>query len=356
MTIPRKTHKNYRPSSDESVLVRFARQFSEKKRPTYEEANIFKELFYSLVPKISLEDLQSLSSILASASSIPRPIIVYLAMEQINVASSILLASPVLNETDLMAIAAKKAGAHADVIARRDKISNSLKIHLEKLKLQEKNKPQNLLNEHIEKAPEEHINTSTKPTNTPLTTTEPFVDRSSELIKLASKVTGSSRKTQANNIPLKKADFENQLLSQMRYGDHDAFVQSLAFRSGLKYNYITKLFQNEDVGNLASLFRALDIQPSISSRLLLLASRKLGQNSAIFSQVLSMYSRLSAEKCRDQFAQKGANFVHYEKPEHVDTPHFAKLLEERRHSLSVNKISNNRIDTSISKKKNLSTL
>ncbi len=322
MNTPTKKKRSFKPKNQKSTLLEFARAFSTKDRPNQVEINIFRDLFYSLVPKTSPEDLDAISSILASSSYTPRPVAMYFAMESLHIASPFLLFSPVLNNSDMIAIASNRPHTYADVIKRRDNISEPLAKHLDELK-----KPGDVEKQNI--AVSSNINSTVKLDE------NKNVDLSSELISLANKGGRLEHSKQPANTTIGLESFERDLLEKLRNSRTHDFKNSLAQKTGLSFNVISEFIGSDDIGKLASLYRALDIDPIISVRLLLMTSPILGRNKDVFAQVVDMFKKLDVMECQQQFIPMGARFSVNTPREHssVDKSHFAKLVAERRRSV-----------------------
>jgi len=328
-----KKQRRFKPKTEQSTLLESAKAFSHKERPSLQEINIFRELFYTLVAKTSPTDLEVISGVLARLPFTPRPIAMYLAMEPIEIASPFLLFSPVLNDSDLRAISESRPAEYSDIIRRRDVVSQTLveqtdhqegkrskEVQKGSLKLKKETPMQPPL---VKAQPVENVEITAKPK-----------DRSSELIALANKGGRLERKKNPQPIPLMETDFESTLLALLRNGEHEKFARKLAAKTGLDGQLISDYVALDDIGQLAALYRALDIQPTISARLLLLTSQNLGRDGNIFSRIIVMFKQLNVSECQQQFIKLGADFTSKPITEaNPDKPHFARLVADRRRSL-----------------------
>ena len=83
--------RQIKPKPLRSTLLENARAFASLARPTPKDAEKFRELFYTLVVKQKPAELEELSRILANVADTPRPIALYLAKEDLDIASPVLL-------------------------------------------------------------------------------------------------------------------------------------------------------------------------------------------------------------------------------------------------------------------------
>lgn len=80
-------------------------------------------ILMNLIRQAEIDLKQALAERLASAENIPQELIVYLANDDISVARHVLLASPVLNDIDLMYVITSKGEEHWQTIAGRPNLS-----------------------------------------------------------------------------------------------------------------------------------------------------------------------------------------------------------------------------------------
>jgi hypothetical protein len=86
---------------------------------TLEDERYYTELALRLIEAVDAPQRQALAARLASYPSAPRPVLLRLAQDEIDVAAPILEHSPCLTADDLRTIAAERGGAHAEIIAAR---------------------------------------------------------------------------------------------------------------------------------------------------------------------------------------------------------------------------------------------
>jgi hypothetical protein len=86
---------------------------------TLEDERYYTELALRLIEAVEAPQRQALAARLASYPSAPRPVLLQLANDEIEVAAAILEHSPCLTADDLNTIASERGGAHAQMIAAR---------------------------------------------------------------------------------------------------------------------------------------------------------------------------------------------------------------------------------------------
>jgi hypothetical protein len=86
---------------------------------TPDDERYYTELALRLIDATDIAQRAALAARLASYPSAPRPVLLRLANDVVEVAASILEHSPGLSPSDLAAIAEERGAAHADIIARR---------------------------------------------------------------------------------------------------------------------------------------------------------------------------------------------------------------------------------------------
>ncbi|MEZ5880781.1 MAG: hypothetical protein R3D35_08985 [Nitratireductor sp.] len=101
------------------ILVDATRDLTNNPRPSAQQIEAYKELFYQLADRLLPADRRLISALVARSAFTPRAVALYLAQDSLDVAIPCLLYSPVLGELDLKEIARKMGPAHGDVIAKR---------------------------------------------------------------------------------------------------------------------------------------------------------------------------------------------------------------------------------------------
>lgn len=101
------------------ILVDATRDLTNNPRPSAQQIEAYKELFYQLADRLLPADRRLISTLVARSAFTPRAVALYLAQDSLDVAIPCLLYSPVLGEMDLKEIARKMGRSHGDVIAKR---------------------------------------------------------------------------------------------------------------------------------------------------------------------------------------------------------------------------------------------
>jgi len=327
-----------------SNLLDSAKTFLINEKPSAQEINIFRDLFYTLVGKTSAGDLEAISRILARSVFTPRPIAMYLAMEPLDIAAPFLLISPVLNDSDLIAISGNRMEGYVEVIARRDNLSQRLRDHLESLDTNISDlkaiKPEITSPPLTEPVKGELVSASraesTKSDASKSSSQKPK-DLSAQLVALANKGGKIERKRNSEVVIPNPADLEATALHLLREGQHMQFAEMLARKTGLDRQLLLDYVTLDDIGKLAALYRALHFTSTMSIRLLLLTSSNLGRSPGVFNQIAAMFEQLDISECQKQFIALGANFTAkpQAKTQTVDAPHFTSLVAERRRSVQM---------------------
>jgi hypothetical protein len=314
-------------SKTSKVLLEATRNFGCIQRPSREQVNEYKELFYQLIERVSASDKRLISAMLARGVFTPRAVALYLAQDKTDVAAPFLLYSPVLGDLDLRAIARKKGADHAAIVAKRrmpmDDYTKSTLLEVTSKELQAIQ----------QKAPE--------PESLPVTAASvlPAVEppsspkwlASEEIVALASiggrlgrqekAETRSEIKSEistnaiahANVHPSVKANFQLpksetrqllQLARQRKVGELAAFIQNLC---GLESAATMKLVQSQKT-ELTYLVKALGLSAPHDIQLLMMLSPVISRDVAIYRETKNLLAGLDVGICRMIFNEIGARF------------------------------------------------
>lgn len=105
------------------LLSDAARHFSSISRPTARDITIFKELFYQLVDGADKGERRSLAAILSRNVYTPRTVLIFLALDDPDIAAPVLMFSEALNEIDLAGIILRISQAHLEILCRRNTLT-----------------------------------------------------------------------------------------------------------------------------------------------------------------------------------------------------------------------------------------
>lgn len=104
-------------------LAQAVSHFFDEQQLSAAEQRLASDILLSLIRQAEVDLREALSTIMASQSTVPHELIVFLANDIESVATPVLMHSPLLNDVDLMYIIATKKAEHARAIAQRDRIS-----------------------------------------------------------------------------------------------------------------------------------------------------------------------------------------------------------------------------------------
>lgn len=351
--LPGKNH--LKPSRNQSSLIDLAQGFALLSRPSKRDITLFQEQFYTLILNTSSIERKKIAQIISKSAYAPKPLIIFMATQEIAIAQSPLLYSPVLQPADLNLIIEKTAIEHAKVIATRsdldatnvkallrlDNVADQIKTTLLTNKpVSETPEIQEILdNTHLsdgwDKAEEEIINVQ----SLDITMGKPGKnsrDLSETLLKLANK--GGKLRRKPTGKPVKSAEtlitlsqMENQLLTNMREKNLKSFAISVEHFCGLKSQITFQILRKQNAGMLATLLRALDVSDITAARILLMGNMDIGRNAQIFKVVMDKYKNLNHSECVSYYEKLGADFnhSHFKETKHIPTTRYALSLAAR---------------------------
>ena len=108
------------------LLLAATRRLADADQPTREEADLYREAFYSSIHRLDTATRQTVATLLSRTPFCPRPIALFLAMDVPAVAHSMLRHSAVLGERDLLQILSKTTPIHVRLLAARAHLSDEL--------------------------------------------------------------------------------------------------------------------------------------------------------------------------------------------------------------------------------------
>ncbi len=124
-------HESGQPSRDELLLLATNR-FCFGDTPDRLSVDQYKEAFYLLVEDVIFPTKQVIARSLAHSPFAPRQIVIYCALEHIDIAAPVLQHSKVLGNLDLLRILELKGAEHAQSIAKRTDLSASVMSRLQR--------------------------------------------------------------------------------------------------------------------------------------------------------------------------------------------------------------------------------
>ncbi len=107
------------------LLGEAARNFCAIARPTRHDVTVFRELFYQLVDGSDKAERRVLAASLARNVYTPRTILLYLAMDEYDIAAPVLLFSEALNEIDIKNLSIRLGQQSLEILCRRTSLTAS---------------------------------------------------------------------------------------------------------------------------------------------------------------------------------------------------------------------------------------
>ena len=354
---PRASQKHGIRQDQGTILVDRVEQFALLKRATPEELSSLKEFFYVLINKANREQRRRISVALARNIYAPRSILIFLAMDDVDVASPVLLFSQSLTDKDLCNVISKTTIEYCRIIARRDNISLDA-IHGLLDKDDREGTVLNILQKNRSIAHDLHTALKNRPAaipasfpamvslsrsatekTAPETANHGSRDLSDKLLKLANTGGKLGKKPQgAEKTPLDPAARDalgNSLILAARNRKHGEIAALVCSACGLSTKHTREYIDQENVGTFACLLRVLDMTRVTAARILLLVFPKLGRDENVLADVLLRYDRLEKISLLAFFKSVDFNFDHQTRHDRLvsQADRFSKLLESRRSSI-----------------------
>jgi hypothetical protein len=101
------------------LLGEAARNFCGIARPTQQDTTVFRELFYQLVDGSDKAERRALAAALARNAYTPRTILLYLALDEYDIAAPVLLFSEALGELDIKNLSIRLGQQSLEILCRR---------------------------------------------------------------------------------------------------------------------------------------------------------------------------------------------------------------------------------------------
>ncbi|MEM9277756.1 MAG: hypothetical protein AAGA76_04220 [Pseudomonadota bacterium] len=355
----RKSINRGRNQNQGTILVDHVEQFTLLKRASTDEISRLKELFYGLFCHADKKQKRRISIALSRNVYTPRSILIFLGLEKIDIASPVLLFSPVLSEKDLRNIIEKRSFEHARVVARRDNIElRTIQLLLEKddenetvLKILRQNlsiretlsttRKRTKRNKVKESAVKKFASPVPAPTIIKIATAPDTEqkDLTESLVALANKG-NRLRQRKRHSLSASRPDHTQRLGGELilaaRTGQPEKLSEAIYYACNLEPELTLKYVAEKDIGTFACLLFALEVTKLTAGRIMLLLFPVLGQNKAVFSEVMNHYESLEREKVVSFFITHGAQFHGVNKPGNIEAPKpetFDALLRNRRQSV-----------------------
>lgn len=291
-----------------SVLADATRQFCAIVRPAVADIEAYKELFYELIAYCDTAARRQLSASLAACSYTPRAAAIFLASDEIAVATPILLYSPALNEAHVARLAARLPLSHLLVLCRRGDLSEeSMRAFLdaggEQCRKQLENNP-------LARAVCAAIAGDRQAPPDPLSVQTPEATMNvrpmsldQRLLELAARGGRFARKEAVSARPIdQEIPFERKVVLAARAKGGTALFRLIADRSGCSAALVARLAKHEGASALAVLLKGLGLDGVTAMQTLLLACPEAGADRVRFRGLSAMYARLDPAESREFIA------------------------------------------------------
>ena len=292
------------------LLLAATRRFCEQERPSREEADLYREAFYSSVQRLDTATRQTVATLLSHTPYCPRPIALFLAMDVPAVAHSMLRRSAVLAERDLEQIIARATPIHVRLLATRPHLSDALieriaafddaDIHTALLAnttlalddtLRERLSPR-------QAGPLRRTVTSSPGTASPHTTGTVEARLREALANTAPRTAARKRRASMDAERFRTV-FEAAAMKR----DRKAMVEAMQARFGLKHGTAVQALDDRTGDALQVMMKADGFDAAAANRCVMLAIPAVGLSPAATERALQVWGRLKVETCRSALAQ-----------------------------------------------------
>ncbi len=355
------------------ILVDAARHFCDLTRPKPHEISLFKELFYQFIDASDKSERRMLAATLARNPYTPRTILLFLALDDCEIAAPILLFSEALTEGDIAAIARRASQAHREVLCRRGALTPaSIRVLIEtgghscalllgrnSLLLADKTLRDTLSAPseealHYERQSqgadgqvthlpppgwrEDELVEATPPAAIEVPERTPFENTLMELAARGGKL-GAAKPREEEQPPRydPQLPFERQALQAARRKDITSFASFIQDYCGLSWRTTAAIVNEGGVDSICVLLKGLGLSYLGSLQCLLQLDRDLGRNLTNYNNAKARLARLDVNECRSFVESLGADFSSARPrrlPDEIpDAGTFAKLAAQRRRDI-----------------------
>ena len=299
--------RNHSRARKARLLIAAVQQFCDIKRPTGEDTEIFRELFYQLIDGCGRSDRRAISAALARAPYCPRPILIYLALESPDIAAPILLFSQALNETDIVTLANRFPKEHLKILCRRLTLTETGARALARFGGAECAELLAQNSALLQPVRSPALNTSAE--NIPPVSTSMEIatgsgpTREFELREQVVRLAGFGNRNRPTT-PASVNGADNRLLATRltqaaRHGGNEALTRAIEEHCRIPVKTTAAILGSGSVENLAVLFRGLGIGTIPALQLILLISGIAIHDRADYDAVKVTITSLPVEKCRE---------------------------------------------------------
>ena len=325
-----------------ALLIDATRQFCTISRPERHDIDVYKELFYQFVDGLSKAEKRQVAVSLSRNAYIPRTAMMYLALQDHDIAAPILLFSEALNEADIAILASKLSVEHLKVLSRRFDLSPAsvgilrkaggrecvdilarnpalLPRAAEKSASEEVMKKTYRPDRSVKKAePDKKIVNPVVETRPPARPAESGERNNARqrLIETAGRGGRLGRKqpdrgSERVSTPPPQGNpgaLEGQLVRAARDGGTDELSRAIEILCGLPTAKITRMI-TASPESFAVLLKGLGAGFVASLQLFLLTDREIAKNRARYDATKALIAKMEFEPCRRFLVELGARFA-----------------------------------------------
>lgn len=328
------------------LLAEAARQLGDTARPDARQITMFKEFFYQLIDGCDKAERRRIAVALAANAYVPRPVVLYLALDDKEVAAPVLLFSPVLNEADIVLLAERLAFDHLQVLCRRDDLTPAAVKAL----LANGGPPaaallaRNVRTAHLSVArlieqPDEAAPASAgrTPVSQRRAVGEAVVALAARGGRLGRAASAESRQ-QTTHRRLStggEGDLAQDLIAAARMGDRQQLAERIAGVAACAPRPVSNLIEETSIESLAVLLKGIGIDPISAGQLIMLLRPQAGASGDALAQAMRVFRRLDPQECR-QFVAMLAGIAASREGVAADSGEaFSRAIAERRREVAI---------------------
>lgn len=337
------------------LLADSVRNFCEIDRPSRQEVDMFKELFYQLIGGCGKSERRLLAASLARNVYTPRQILMYFALDSVDVAAAVLLFSPGINEFDILTLAGRLSIDHLKVLCRRHDLSQESANALRKAggsecaELLAKNPALKRDNRACESHMRQGDDSRAEQRDKPAVELNPFMREpqaqkagetkniTEDLVELAGRGgrTGRKREQFEKSYAYDPAiPMESQLLKAARTGRKDGLAGFIESYCGIRSAIISQLLDEPDAEVLCVVLKGLGVNFVTTLQLLLLLNRQVASSRQRYEEIKSLITSVDFNECRRFLEEIGGRFGAIEPEAPSRAASLMEMIASRRQAVS----------------------
>lgn len=357
------TLRRSRSRSRKARLLREAvHNFCGLERPERRDIEVFKELFYQFIEGCEKSERRTLAASLSRSPFCPRTVLVYLAMDDYDVAAPILLFSAAINEADIVTLAGRLSMEHLKILCRRTDLTDAGLRALYNYGSDECHEilaRNGAVKRRVDEFKEEaaasagHADTTPKPQKEEkLTANEDTAGRQAggtgkdradvlrgQIVGMAARGGRLGRDNMPVNEPPadisldRQQPLERQLVRAVKAGGIPALAKLVEQYCGIPSSVTVKLAGEAGLESFGVLFRGLGVGFVAVLQLILLVDRETGAGDATYDSAQALFARLDPQECRQFLEEIGARFDQPD-PAADHPPDWNKVIASRRRAIA----------------------